>query len=518
MAISSICLMPLMALVILLFKRTAPARPELEDRWVGAPRNEIPKHILKAVQVREALLLAQRKVKRVEEERILGKRYLRETLEEFMKRAVNEGRNELSMFEEDQLILLKETLADEYKRDLTAANQRLAQAYVKFHDIRQEQSIWIHNRQLEILNGMKAANPHGGIGSKLQLFYAKHFVVKSQAKSDLALTFMSIEERAMLKAEEKQLANFGNGLFGFLKRFVYHRYLNPLRDLKGATRRTKFLPLWAVYFVHGFCLLLAGFCSYYIFLFSVMLNRCASCGPPDSMDDDDVANCSTCPDSMRNNNDPNQDIALDWLLTVLYTVAFNVFVMEPVKAGVKAAVYPMFVNWALKVNWEKYLLSGDDDEILQEVAALDLDGDIDDGLPIEESHVVKYTNEKSKENPSSTQPSSNNNNDNNKPKRKVSIRGKDSSSSPSSNGSRVSPPPPLELSSGSDPSMSATSGSEEDGGGVKRRSSSIETKLKKKRSRRSSRFEKEISMNEEVSFFFFISTFFLINHTINQYH
>jgi hypothetical protein len=118
-------------------------------------------------------------------------------------------------------------------------------------------------------------------------------------------------------------------------------------------------------------MLLAAFCSYYVFLFSVLLNRCAKCGPPDSTDDDDVSNCNTCPDSMRDNDNPNQDIAFDWLISVLYSVAFNVIIMEPFKAGIKAAVYPMVANWALKINWEMYLLSGNDDDILKELDDLD---------------------------------------------------------------------------------------------------------------------------------------------------
>jgi hypothetical protein len=283
-------------------------------------------------------------------------------------------------------LLLKQCLIEEYKDKSLAAKQREAISIEKYLEHRKKQEEWIENRIIDLLGNSEFEVPSGakspiwvrflpfGLGESLQFKLVRRRA-KIQAKLDLALQYMSIEEIAVLKAEEKQLASFGTGILGMLKRFIYRRYLHPLRDLNGTLHRTNFLPYYAVYAVHTFCILLAGFCTYYIFLFSVMLNRCASCGPPDSMDDDDVANCSTCPDSMRNNNNPNQDIALDWLLTILYTLAFNVFIMEPVKAGVKAAVYPVLVNWALNVNWEKYLLSADDDEILQEIDDWDEDED-----------------------------------------------------------------------------------------------------------------------------------------------
>jgi len=100
-----------MALILLLFKRTAPTRPQLEDRWVGAPRSEIPKKVVAAVKCREEQLLAQRAVKRVEEDRIAGKRYLRDTLEEMMRQATIEGRHALTEEEEDELIYIKHVMS-----------------------------------------------------------------------------------------------------------------------------------------------------------------------------------------------------------------------------------------------------------------------------------------------------------------------------------------------------------------------------------------------------------------------
>ncbi len=65
--------------------------------------------------------------------------------------------------------------------------------------------------------------------------------------------------------------------------------------------RQIFLPFWVVYVVHGFALLLAGFSSYYVFLFSVLLNRCAPCVPGEN-----TAACAGCPASMQNKNNPNK--------------------------------------------------------------------------------------------------------------------------------------------------------------------------------------------------------------------
>jgi hypothetical protein len=65
----------------------------------------------------------------------------------------------------------------------------------------------------------------------------------------------------------------------------------------------------------------------------------------------------------------------------LYTVGFNVIIMEPVKAGVKSAVYPIVANYGLNINWDKYMLSGDDYDVLQELDDWDDDDDDDDEVP-----------------------------------------------------------------------------------------------------------------------------------------
>jgi hypothetical protein len=105
---TSLCLMPVLGLITLLFQRTAQERPQLEDRWIGAPRKNIPKRIIESVKCREELLLARRYVKQVKEEAEFGKRYLREILVDMLHRAVNEGRSSLSEEEEDELMLLKQ--------------------------------------------------------------------------------------------------------------------------------------------------------------------------------------------------------------------------------------------------------------------------------------------------------------------------------------------------------------------------------------------------------------------------
>ena len=262
------------------------------------------------------------------------------------------------------------------------------------------------------------------------------------------------------------------------------RYLHPLAELRTAVHDgTYYLPDFAAYGVHGLALAVALFCSYYTFLFSVMLNRCAKCGPPPAfnatsgmyVDPPDetprsilyyllvqlkvrkcvcvslpcyqrcmfvhlcvwqvrcgrrrrrlrelprldagqrgpphrrrrrlvphprVRACAAHPRPNRYNHPTRalshtsthahhhpyhtstfQTSKLRWLekgntdrvfnfLPVLcatsllesifnrYTVAFNVFIMQPLKAGAKATVYPILANVAVKVDWDRILLAG----------------------------------------------------------------------------------------------------------------------------------------------------------------
>lgn len=67
-----------------------------------------------------------------------------------------------------------------------------------------------------------------------------------------------------------------------------YKMLNPLADLKRGIQQQRFLPVQTVYVVHFLCFAIGGFCAYYIFLFSVMLNTCGDCDP-DPWDADDDA-------------------------------------------------------------------------------------------------------------------------------------------------------------------------------------------------------------------------------------
>jgi hypothetical protein len=97
------------------------------------------KKVLHAVERREELLMAERSVRKVEEERLLGRRLLRESLEEKMTRAQHEGRDGLTTFEEEELILLKQRLEDEYLSTSKLARSRLEKAMFEYEVVRKEQ-------------------------------------------------------------------------------------------------------------------------------------------------------------------------------------------------------------------------------------------------------------------------------------------------------------------------------------------------------------------------------------------
>ena len=66
-----------------------------------------------------------------------------------------------------------------------------------------------------------------------------------------------------------------------------------------------------------------------------MLNRCSPCPPTYTGDDGDASNCVSCPASMRTGGDPTVNVALDWLMTLVYTFAFNLLVSAPLTVMIK---------------------------------------------------------------------------------------------------------------------------------------------------------------------------------------
>jgi hypothetical protein len=200
-----------------------------------------------------------------------------------------------------------------------------------------------------------------GVGERLVFSWARDEAA-AIARADLRNLYMGRQEKLILRAEAAELAAFGGGASGQARRFLYGAFLDPLKDLKRALAHEYFLPEWLEYGVHAFTLLLGLFCSYYTFLFSVMLNKCARCGPAGSLDDDDAENCNACPAPMRDNASPGQDLAVDWLLTLIYTIGFNVVVMEPAKMGAKATFGPIIANVLVPVKWDRFLLAGGEDD------------------------------------------------------------------------------------------------------------------------------------------------------------
>jgi hypothetical protein len=386
--IMSVCQTPIMFLITLLFKRTAPTRPELEDRWVGAPRDDIPKKVRKSVELREEVMRAERQVRKAKEGIRDDRRMLRKELEEKLRLAVAEGRAALTDDEAASIVLLTERVEAAGKVRLAQGKARLVDATTAMGAMRQAQVAWQDARIVDLLGDPSFETPTGwnrievwvkclpfGAGKALNFKLVK-WRAQRTALWELDCMYLSREERAIAKAEREQMAKFGESWYGWLQQWAYKKYLNPLRDMKKLLSEELYLPGTLVYLVHGFVVLLALFCSYYTFLFSVMLNSCAKCGPAGSVDDDDVETCNACPDSMRDNSDPGKDIAVDWVITLLYTLMFNVFIMEPLKVGTKQALYPVFVNTWLAVKWDKYLLAADKAREFEEDLSDDDDIDI----------------------------------------------------------------------------------------------------------------------------------------------
>ena len=369
MIIAAICQAPVMGLVTLLFKRSSQVRPEVEDRWVGAAPSTVPRKVRRAVKAREEVFLGQRAVRKAKDDAAENALMLRLMLESAMKNANNQGRAVLTEDEELELIAAKQKMSAVNDKDKLKALHQLEKASEHFKVVKADQQKWVDSRVIDLLGDPKFEVAAGakpplwvrcipcGLGPKLAFYLAQRGAT-AQAKKDLLELYQSKEERALERAEKQQLESFGSNPVGLVQKLLYAQFLNPLEELKKVLKKESFMPWWVVYVTHGFCLLLGLFCTYYTFLFSVMLNKCAKCGPEGSLDDDNAENCDTCPATMRENNNPGQDLAVDWLLTLLYTMLFNMLILQPLNAGVKAAVYPVIANAILRVPWDKYLTAG----------------------------------------------------------------------------------------------------------------------------------------------------------------
>jgi hypothetical protein len=86
--VASVCQTPIMFFIVLMFHRTAPPRPVLEGRWIGAPLSEVLKKVRRCVLAREQELRADRAVHRAKLAIGKDKAMVRTVLEERLKLAV----------------------------------------------------------------------------------------------------------------------------------------------------------------------------------------------------------------------------------------------------------------------------------------------------------------------------------------------------------------------------------------------------------------------------------------------
>lgn len=222
------------------------------------------------------------------------------------------------------------------KANLQAANKEMLQ-------VRAAQQEWTDKRIIDLLRDPTFVNPIEwkrtqswvkclpGCGQEMA-FQSVKVRAQRTVLRELKMMYLSGEERAIANSEQEQMAKFGDSWYGLLQQWAYRKYLNPLGDMNELLVADKiFLPPQFSYGVH-LCVLAFGlFCSYYVYLFSIFAHRCAKCSPEGS-NDDEVENCESCPPLMRRNEDRDiDDIALEWLLTLLYSLLFNIFVAEPLK-------------------------------------------------------------------------------------------------------------------------------------------------------------------------------------------
>ncbi len=258
------------------------------------------------------------------------------------------------------------------------------------------------------------------VGGTLQQRFDVKLVAKAakraeqRAKKELRDSYLSKEELHLL-AVEKELV----GKMNPLQAHLYNKMLNPLEELKKGLKQQRYLPgdiVWAVHFV---VLAIGLFCTLYIFLFSVKLNTCAGCDPigesgddddeeeavlgdddttpaPTVPDDDfasivliweaiaamlgvetgdgesgaatddsstpapvplddDPETCAGCPDALRTGGEGNA--GADWLVTLTYTLLFNLLIAEPYKLLKKKALQPAVANVLVGVNWARFLVA-----------------------------------------------------------------------------------------------------------------------------------------------------------------
>jgi hypothetical protein len=176
--------------------------------------------------------------------------------------------------------------------------------------VRNEQEVWKEDRRVALLgsaefemrSGAKAPFWACALGearaTKVQYWRARARA-KNLAEKDFRRLFLSKEERALAEAEDNALKNMGGGLLGWCRRIAYQALLNPLAPLHDSTSRSFCLPDWCTFLVHAFCIVVAGLCTYYVILFSVMLNTCAPCSPEDK---NPSSQCKSCPKSMKTNS------------------------------------------------------------------------------------------------------------------------------------------------------------------------------------------------------------------------
>merc|ERR1712000_410675 len=136
---------------------------------------------------------------------------------------------------------------------------------------------------------------------------------------------LSYEEYRFITLENEKIAHYNPIL-----KMIYLKTLSPLKHIRSDALPPPMLPLWSKYAIYGLAFVYCSWCSFYVFMFSVYMNRCSECdcgeesctGPEDT---DNYELCVTCPEALAGSN----NLDSYWIQSVIIALIFSLFIQQP---------------------------------------------------------------------------------------------------------------------------------------------------------------------------------------------
>ena len=357
----------------LIFQRVSSSAFEAEDRWVGTSPSKVPPKVRRAVNARQDVLLALNAVRQASEKAVEGRLAVRTLLEATAQTASHEGRGVLTEDEALKLVFATQEVSTFNNEAKSTAHLQFERALERFQAVKVDHEKWVTTRVSSLLGSSEVAagaKPSLWVrcvpfGRKIAHEWAERSAT-AQAKRDFMALYQSKKERALALSAKHERGTWRRRPMGCIRMLLGTQFVNPSPAMNSQLQKES--PWWVACMIPAFGLGLGISCTYYTFLFSAMLSKCAECGPVGSSDDDidDVDACSTCPVTMRENRSP-QHVAVDWLLTFLYTLLFNMVVLQPLVVAVRA----------VRMSCKKYLPAGTIDACRHDSSDDDDDDDED---------------------------------------------------------------------------------------------------------------------------------------------